>query len=377
MDMFIYGLAQGSLQAIQAETGAIVWEQDAAHSSAIGSGGYAQGLVVLLFLDGYAQGRDASTGALVWENQVFPLGNLQASDCRTQTSQAHIVLVYGKRTAMLRPTDGAVLWSQHSSAFQVGVLGLSASYVFLAEIYPPTPISRESTSDDATQRELHRAILPTIVTSSFEVNTGNKLWSTSLLPVNLAPRDGGVSLVDDGEVIYLCANGLYAISAQAGTVIWKLDRPTPTRAAELIKLHDIVVWISTSLATAVDIKGRHILWQEEVPLRDANGLAVEQYDRLFGWNDAIYTGHSHFNPGSFVIEKRHPRTGAIQTTFPPQNLALDPQSAGNVQQAGSVLVIPATDAVYAFDAPTGKRLWDRSIGADESPVGIAVHMEGV
>jgi outer membrane protein assembly factor BamB len=206
------------------------------------------------------------------------------------------------------------------------------------------------------------------VVSAFDIGTGGRLWrfDTTLEDDDSSNVGGGLAL--DQGTLY-AVNGLaevVALDAAKGSVRWRNTLGTPTRSAPTVVEGRLYVTTIEDRLLALAADGGRQLW---------NHQAANATTSVLGRPAPAYAGGLVVGGfGSGELATMRAETGTVVWS---DNLAASVRS-GSLADFSAIRGLPviADGRVYAIsmgglmvavDLPTGRRLWERQVGGEDSP----------
>lgn len=213
----------GTVNAIDADTGARLWQYRPEIDSSLRGSAFGGGLAVagnrLFATSGTGQvvALDASNGDVVWD--VKPAGPLR--DAPTLAFNLVVVMTQDNRIIALNQNDGSIAWQESGSVAQAGVFGVASPAAGQGTI-----VAGYSSGE--------------LVAYRYE--NGRVLWADALARTSISTEVGSISdidadpIIDDGRVYALGQGGrMAAYELVTGQRVWELNLSgisTPALAGE-------------------------------------------------------------------------------------------------------------------------------------------------
>jgi outer membrane protein assembly factor BamB len=180
--------------------------------------------------------------------------------------------------------------------------------------------------------------------------------------------------VEGDSVVYTYGNGLHALEASTGRLLWSQEDIPLFPVGGLAIWHDELVVLADRLLGAYRRDTGTPVWSETFPRADAY---YEGFDGAQVIGDLIYSGHSSPALGGFRVEARAGATGAVQWMCPPQTESNPLQYVRHdfswrFRGAGDTLYIPSLEDLWAIDAVAGRQRWRRAIDSAGSKAFLAI-----
>lgn len=347
----------GSIQALHAHDGSTRWTHRSAHPFM----GYALARladsVIAEAADGYVVALAIEDGTVHWETTLpdaTPIPDEQGG-LRMAASRKQVVIQHGRQCFCLNASDGRIVWRgtpSQVSRFGWWVLAATEERVYVV-------------AHEGPQR---------YVTTALSAWDGTPQWGTSEQSSGEPSWDSTSSLVEGNSVVYTYGNGLHALEASTGRLLWSQGAiPYFPVGALAIWRDEVVVLADRHLGTYRRDTGTP-LWSETFPRADAyyEGFAGVQ---VIG--DLLYSGHASPALGGYRVEARAGATGAVHWMWPPQT-EHDPghyvryDFSWRFRGAGDTLYIPSLEDVWAIDALGGTQRWRRAIDSAGPKVFLAI-----
>lgn len=316
--------------------------------------------IIALALDGYLCALAVEDGAVRWEMllpDATPISTSLAG-LRVAANGDNVVIQHGSQFFGVDPSDGHILWKGAKSplAQMLWLLAVGKTHVYTLqrEIAPaqqsPLDSGLTEPSDDP-----RRAGALRFVTTAFSAWDGTPQWWTRDQSAIEPPWDGAPPLVEADGVVYVYGQGLHALDAASGRLLWTQDAAPSHHVGALAIEHDHVV-VAAGGHLGVYRRDTGVpLWSETGKRRD-DGY-YETFDGLLTIGDVIYAGRGEFNPRGYRMEARVGETGALRWSWPADSSILRPDVAWRFRGKGTTLYVPSIDGLWSIRASDGMQLW--------------------
>ncbi|OIQ98409.1 outer membrane protein assembly factor BamB precursor [mine drainage metagenome] len=205
--------------------------------------------------------------------------------------------------------------------------------------------------------------------SAFSLKDGDELWDRDLTPEDVDNGSFGGGLAVDGGVLYATTSyaQMVAMDLKAkGKELWRIQLPAPVRGAPTVRAGRVLVITVDNETHAYSAADGHELWHHEgmsegaslvggtSPAVDGNSVVVA-YSSGEVYSLRIENGTPMWNDG--VASMR--RTDQVGTLTDIRGLP--------VVDSGRVYVAGNSDMTAAIDLRSGRRVWEREIGSQQTP----------
>ena len=252
--------------------------------------------------------------------------------------------------------DPRTAWSVRagSGSERQGLLSLSRSRRLLAQ--PVTGGNRVFTMDSAGR------------VRAFDLKTGRRLWSQSILPRQERDGDvgGGIGFHDGQLVAATGAAEVLAMDASSGKVLWRRSTGAPVRSAPAVSDGRVFVVTSENTVIAYDASDGSKLWNYEgvaaltgilgggAPAVDEGVVVAPQSTgELVALRAG--TGRSIWTENIGVVQRGDPVLGLNAITASP------------VIDRGVVYAVSNAGRLVAIELGSGRRLWDVEMSGLQTP----------
>ncbi len=252
--------------------------------------------------------------------------------------------------------DPRKVWSVRagSGSERQGLLSLSTSRRLLAQ--PVTGGNRAFTMDSSGR------------VRAFDLKTGRRLWSRSILPRQERDGDvGGGIAYHDGQIVAATgAAEVLAIDAASGRVLWRRNTGAPVRSAPAVRDGRLFVVTTENSVIAFDTKDGKKLWS---------------YDSVAALTGILGGGAPAVDEGVVVAPQSTGEVVALRAetgrSIWTENLGTgrrsDPVSglgaviASPVIDRGVVFALSNAGRLAAIELGSGRRLWDIELSGVQTP----------
>ena len=347
----------GSIQALHAHDGSTRWTHRSAHPFMGRALARLADSVIAEAADGSVVALAIEDGTVHWETTLpdatlipDPQGGLRVAASRTR-----VVIQHGRQCFCLNAADGHIVWRgapSPVSRFGWWVLAATEEHVYVLAHEGPQHY----------------------VTTALSAWDGTPQWGTSEQSAGEPSWDSTPSLVEGDSVVYTYGNGLHALEASTGRLLWSQADIPHFPVGSLAIWRDEVVVLADRLLGAYRRDTGAPMWSETSPRADAY---YEGFDGVQVIGDLIYSGHASPALGGYRVEARAGETGAVQWMWPPQT-EIDPgryvrnDHSWRFCGAGDTLYIPSLEDVWAIDAAVGRQRWRWAIDSAEPKAFLAI-----
>jgi outer membrane protein assembly factor BamB len=307
--------------------------------------------------DGYVVALAIEDGTVHWETMLPDATPIldQQGGLRVAASREQAVIQHGRQCFCLNALDGHILWRgapSPASRFGWWVLAATEEHVYVLAHEGPRHF----------------------VMTALSAWDGTPQWGTTEQSAGEPSWDSASSLVEEDGVVYTYGNGLHALNASTGHLLWSQEDIPRFPVGALAIWRDEVVVLADRLLGAYRRDTGAPVWSETFPRADDY---YEGFDGLQVIGDLIYSGHSSPTLGGYRVEARAGATGAVQWMWPPQTENDPPQYARNdfswrFRAADDTLYIPSRQDVWAIDATSGRQRWRRVIDSADPRAFLAI-----
>lgn len=336
----------GSIQALNAHDGSTRWSHSSPHGFMGRALAQLADSVIAEAADGYVMALSIEDGTVRWETTLPDATSIfdQQGGLRVAASKKQVVIQHGPQCFCLNASDGRILWRgapSPASRFGWWVLAATEERVYVLAHEGPGRF----------------------VTTALSAWDGTPQWGTSEHSAGEPSWDSAPSLVEKDDVVYTYGNGLHAIEALTGRLLWSQEDLPLFPVGAVVIWHDEVVVLADRLLGAYRRDTGSLVWSETFPRADDY---YEGFDGVQVIGDLIYSGHSSPALGGYQVEARTGGTGAVQWMWPPQTESNPSQYVRNdlswrFRGAGDTLYIPSYEDLWAIDAVAGRQRWHRTI----------------
>lgn len=347
----------GSIQALHAHDGLPRWTHRSAHPFVGRVLARLADSVIAEAADGYVVALAIEDGTVHWETTLpdaTPIPDEQGG-LRVAASRKQVVVQHGSQCFCLNAADGRILWRgapSPVSRFGWWVLAATEERVYVVAHEGPRHY----------------------VTTALSAWDGTPQWGTSEQSAGEPPWDSTLALVEVDSVVYTYGNGLHALDASTGRLLWSQEDIQHFPVGALAVWHDEVVVLADRLLGAYRRDTGTPVWSETFQRADAY---YEGFDGLQVIGDLIYSGHASPALGGYRVEARAGATGAVQWMWPPQTENNPLRYVRNdfswrFRGAGDTLYIPSLEDLWAIDARDGRQRWHQAIDSTGPKAFLAI-----
>ena len=204
--------------------------------------------------------------------------------------------------------------------------------------------------------------------TAFDFKDGDRLWRVDLTPENSGDGSFGGGLAYDEGKLYVTTNfaQLIALDPKTGDELWRHTLPAPVRGGPTVRGGRILVVTVDNETLALSAEDGHPLWRhsgisEVAALVGAPSVAIDGNTVL-----APYTSGELF---ALRIEN-----GTVEWSDVLASIKRTDQVAEltdirglPVVDHGKVYAVGNSDVLAAIDLRTGRRIWDKEVGAVQTP----------
>lgn len=206
------------------------------------------------------------------------------------------------------------------------------------------------------------------ILTAFALSDGERLWRIDLGPDEAGEGSfgGGVSF-DEGK-LYVTTNfaQIVALNAETGAELWRKPLPAPVRGAPSVHNGRLVMVTVDNETLALSAEDGHQLWRhsgisEVASLVGAPSPAIENNTVI-----APYTSGEIF---ALRIENGTVEWSDVLASVKRTDQVAELSDIGGlpVIDHGHVYAVGNSDVLAALDLRTGRRLWDKDVGATHTP----------
>lgn len=377
-DGVVYARGAAGVSTLHASNGSYVWRStnDASDNILLHPTPplVAGGVVIDSSAFGALTARHISDGSLAWDSQVVPRPWNQESQLLPIPKVLGGV-VYAAASpdsiAAWRIADGMLLWQSPPLTDPA-----DPNY---GSSFPQTQVPEPVVTANAVYFVTGRFVVAVSATD------GNLLWSSAVLPKPVLPTNNFYTppVLANGRLFVAATDGsLYALAADTGVLLWRATDPdmasmpaaspaSPTDFAPPVVSDGIVYYVPLDGLRALAAGTGHLLW------RLPTGAAWRAVPAVGGAIVYVATPNAS---GSIALLALDARTGAVRW-----KVAVQPDTAGvTVFVNGDVVFTTGPGLVAAWSASTGASLWQRTIQSPPSGFqqvvfdggGVYVSMDG-
>jgi outer membrane protein assembly factor BamB len=206
------------------------------------------------------------------------------------------------------------------------------------------------------------------VLTAYNLADGERLWRVDLGPEEAGQGSfGGGASYDEGKLYVTTAYAqIVALNADTGAELWRRPLPAPVRGAPTVKNGRIVMVTVDNETLALSAEDGHQLWRhsgisEVASLVGAPSPAIEGNTVL-----APYTSGELF---ALRIENGTVEWSDVLASVKRTDQVAELSDIGGlpVVDRGHVYAAGNSDVFAAIDLRTGRRLWDKEVGATHTP----------
>jgi len=204
--------------------------------------------------------------------------------------------------------------------------------------------------------------------SAFTLKRGRRLWTKDLTPKDVDSGTFGGGLAIDEGVLFATTSyaELLAIDPAKGHIMWRISLPAPVRGAPTVRGGRVLVVTVDNQTLAYSAEDGHKLWEhtginEGAALVGGSSPAVDGNVVIVPYTSGelyalrIENGTPIWNDGISNLR----RTDQVGTLTDIRGLP--------VIDRGRVFVAGNSDLTAAIDLRSGHRIWDREVGAVQTP----------
>jgi len=206
------------------------------------------------------------------------------------------------------------------------------------------------------------------VLTAYSVADGERLWRVDLGPDEAGEGSFGGGVAYDEGKLYATTNfaQIVALNAETGAELWRKPLPAPVRGAPTVKNGRIVMVTVDNETLALSAEDGHQLWRhsgisEVASLVGAPSPAIEGNTVL-----APYTSGELF---ALRIENGTVEWSDVLAAVKRTDQVAELSDIGGlpVVDRGRVYAAGNSDVFAAIDLRSGRRLWDKDVGATHTP----------
>lgn len=206
------------------------------------------------------------------------------------------------------------------------------------------------------------------VLTAYNLADGERLWRVDLGPEESGQGSfGGGAAYDEGKLYVTTAYAqIVALNADTGAELWRRPLPAPVRGAPTVKNGRLVMVTVDNETLALSAEDGHQLWRhsgisETASLVGAPSPAIEGNTVL-----APYTSGELF---ALRIENGTVEWSDVLASVKRTDQVAELSDIGGlpVVDRGHVYAAGNSDVFAAIDLRTGRRLWDKEVGATHTP----------
>lgn len=351
----------GRLQALDARDGQVRWCQNRGHLFAGLALARVGNDLVAASLDGYVCMLALANGTMRWERPL-PIADpipMPMDGFRVAANRNLVAVQLGSRMFALDIADGHTIWEARPSPatylWRLLAAGEEHVYTLQIELLAAGP----HVQDSLVQRQLeapHAAPPPSFITTALSAWDGTPQWFAHQESAVEPPWDAGSSLVEEDGVVYVYGRqGLHALEAASGSLLWTCDTLPHHHVGALALGRDYV---------AVAAGGHFGTYRRDTGAPLWSKTAAKRAGGYFEWfttplvlGDAVYVARSMSGPPGFRLESYSGETGALGWVWPSGSTALQPNVAWRYRGAGVSLYVPSIDELWGIDAADGSERW--------------------
>src|SRR5258708_15632888 len=218
-DFLVIASSDGSVRALDAQDGAARWTQNCGHSFGGPALVRVADSVIAAALDGYVCALALNDGTVRWHvllPDVIAMGD-PLMGLRVAAYGDQVVVQHGIKCFSIDPVDGHITWrggwsgwSRASRRWWVLAGGQAHAFVLEQVVGPPPP----PPADPRLSRP------PIFITTALSTRHGTPQWETRDQSAIKPGWDGAPSLAEADGVVYSYGQGLHALDATSGTLLW-------------------------------------------------------------------------------------------------------------------------------------------------------------
>lgn len=361
----VVGLRDGSLRALGAADGAMLWQRQGNHPYALLALTSAASVVIAVALDGQVTAH-AADGEVCWTctpfehspGDIFPPGNTRIL---ADPAQAWVVIQFGKQIVALNPLDGSERWRYRSAAHALGLLAVGRYQLYVTETLRLPPPPSGATEPKTTANPMEQASRtrptrgPTKQTTALRLADGTPVWTTRQYFADQPAWDGASSLIEVEDVVYCAGAGIHALDASTGTLLWTREREG-TGSGMLAYAGSYLLLCALERLVTYERSTGAVIWS--LPAHDKDGY-FERLTQTIVTGERLYLARSMFNPHGMQIECRDTQTGTLRWVWPTNSATLDPDDSWRLRigDGNRNLYVPASRGLYAVRAADGHPIW--------------------
>lgn len=209
--------------------------------------------------------------------------------------------------------------------------------------------------------------------SSFDLESGKKLWKQKLKPKTLYENDNGLNgagLTADTKAVYAAGGfgSVFALDKESGKILWRKDLNTPLRTAPTICSNKLLVQSLDNRVFALNKQNGEEIWKYNISAEDTV-LAGNAAPSCSLSENLVVVGFSNGEIQAFSADIGYPAWSipVIDNTQSSLTTGINSIKASPIIEQGYVYAIGHNDLLTKVDYRTGEILWSRKIGGTNLP----------
>ena len=206
------------------------------------------------------------------------------------------------------------------------------------------------------------------ILTAYTLSDGEKLWRLDLGPEEAGAGSFGGGVAYDEGKLYATTNfaQIVALNAETGAELWRKPLPAPVRGAPTVKNGRIVMVTVDNETLALSAEDGHQLWRHS---------GISEVASLVGAPSPAIDGNTVISPYTsgeiFALRVENGTVewsdvlAAVKRTD--QVAELSDIGGLPVVDRGRVYAAGNSDVFAAIDLRSGRRLWDKDVGATHTP----------
>lgn len=365
-EFLVVGSYDGRLQALDGRDGRVRWIQTLGHPFAGLALARVGNDVVAASGDGYVCVLALADGTMRWERSLPITGSVLApmDGFRIAANQKLVVVQLGSRTFALALADGHISWEAKPGPFNYlwRLLAAGEEHVYAMQIeHLPARPQWQAAPVQGQPDAPHAAHRPSYITTAFSAWDGTPQWFAHEESAVEPPWDGGSSLVEEDGVVYVYGRqGVHALEAASGTLLWTCDTVLHHHVGALALGGDYVAVAAERHFGVYRRDTGTLLWSKTAEKR-ADGY-FEWFGTPLVLGDVVYVGRSKSGPpalSGFQLEAYEGETSALRWVWPGPAIsaAVQGEVSWRYCGAGATLYVPARDDLWGILAADGSERW--------------------
>ena len=298
-------------------------------------------------------------GTLLWEMTVPERHEVPQTRATTRVAAAgnRAVVLHGKSLFAVNALTGELLWeyARPEPVRFAGLLEIGRTQVYMAEVLPPPPGPPPRPGPPPPRDQQPGLRCATRVLSLLD---GTLQWTSEEHAAAVPASDGATSLLERDGIVYTYGNGLYALDAATGALIWSQPATPTLQGSALALWQDLLVAVYFSdLGAYTRASGTPVWHVSARPPATSPGT----FDQVLVMDDTVFTVHGVGSQQAGCIEGRDPTTGAVTMTWPEDPNVLMSHVAWRFHGTDGILFVPAAgskgDHLQAVRVADGRELW--------------------